>query len=494
MIFGLDIAQGELAALIIFSVQTVVLLLAFYNPKACCKLICSHSWGLLTTIYDEATDIGVLVSWYYLATTQKRNDIDTIDMLAWFLMLLGVILLCRIINTVYILRKITFLQPVFGIFFGFLNFAIASVICYDWKKGGCCQCLNFIYQETSKTAQEAERQISIDIINARRATDISGIESESGTPGPPSPSVPDLMDGSTAGSTGSISSTMTVEDAANAIINTKLKMVSKLLFNEAVWEGIPAIILQSVFLIRTYDINNDIIDSNDTRLVLFSLLGSYLVVSHKYATAMHGYRTDKQIVDQDNINMGKVWHIKIFFLVSILVRVSIYVLLWSVLGVLFFMGFIGICIVFYVIFRVLNCCNHCVKDDNKNKDGDNDEHKDEANLHFMTKVITDYVYYDLFGCAAKFNFKDAETEIDYDTFEKKKSSMPLFYCQWGENFLAALFAVILDQLSVVDCQSSILFECVDSSVRKAGANVVFTVYFSITFFLLVVQMVLFCLV
>ena len=179
----------------------------------------------------------------------------------------------------------------------------------------------------------------------------------------------------------------------------------------------------------------------------------------------------------------------IFFLVSILVRVSIYILLWSVLGILFFMGFISICIVLYTIFKVLNCCNNCFKDKGK----DNESFKDDdVHLHYLTKLITDYVYYDLFGCAAKFNFKDAETEIDYDTFEIKRSSMPLFYCQWAENLLAAVFAVILNSLDAIDCQSSILFECVDSSVGDAARNAVFTVYFSITFVLLVVQMALFC--
>ena len=68
----------------------------------------------------------------------------------------------------------------------------------------------------------------------------------------------------------------------------------------------------------------------------------------------------------------------------------------------------------------------------------------------------------------------------------------MFYIQWIENLLFVLFAVILDSLNVIDCQDSIVFECVDKSVRDASSNVIYTVYFSVTFALLVLQMILFC--
>eukprot|EP00483_Globobulimina_turgida_P002975 UN02980 len=130
---------------------------------------------------------------------------------------------------------------------------------------------------------------------------------------------------------------------------------------EAVFESMPQVVLQTVFLVQTHN-NEDLPNSNINILIFTSLIASILSVANKF------YLMDKNaVIDKaKSLNPEKkfgeccnVWYlIRIFWRVChILSRFAIFSLIWICVGGMYLLIFIGCSFVWYCIpFCLCVCC------------------------------------------------------------------------------------------------------------------------------------------
>ena len=295
---------GDYIAIIYASLQTIgILSTSIYvlikSSAAGClerlEEIWSYKWvyvSSLSTIYDQASDIGVIIYWYNLID----KDIENVDMTLLFALSSGFCLLSRIVNI--FVASLMVKSCIIGMFAGIFDLLITILV---WGK----------------------------ITNTRSKI---------------------------------------FKDIAFANDVDEFTIISYLQMFEAIFEALPQILLQSLFLIRTF--NNQLIYSYDDMnnyfnviLVWMSLFMSIISATNKISHIAITQGTISQREKFENrynvrcncirngecpiINIGIVF-VKCFYVSNIITRLFIYSLLWSVAGGVFAIIFFIICLIVFI--------------------------------------------------------------------------------------------------------------------------------------------------
>ena len=252
------------------------------------KEIWSLKWiyiSTLSTIYDQATDVGVLIYWYNL---NKNENIEHIDLLVLFILSCIFCSISRLVNLYLSLDTVR--CCLFGVFLGTFDLLITE----------------FVWGKVTNTSRR--------------------IFTDSGYAG----------DGD------------------------ELTLIQMIQTCEVLFESLPQILLQSLFLIRTYN-NNIIYNNTNILLVWISLFLSIISATNKFANCAieeFGFSSSRDKFENKfnircngkcpTINIG-ILSVKIFCALNIITRLFIYSLLWSVVGGIFVVLFFVIGCVTYVM-------------------------------------------------------------------------------------------------------------------------------------------------
>ena len=253
------------------------------------KEIWSYKWiyiSSLSTIYDQATDIGVLIYWYSLI---GDKDVEHVDMTLLFVLSCVFIGISRFIT--FALGSTNIKSQVLAVFLGVFDLLITAFV---WGK--------------------------------------------------------------VTGTTNVFALMYAGED--------EISVISQLQFMEVLFESLPQILLQSLFLIRTF--NNDALYADQDNefnifLVWISLLISVISatnkISHQFMTSGGQSSGRNKVKNKYNIrrkcpviNIG-ILSKKIFYASTTVTRLFIYSLLWAVVGGMFVSLFVIICFIVHMI-----CC------------------------------------------------------------------------------------------------------------------------------------------
>ena len=238
--------------------------------------------SILSTFYDQATDIGVLMYWYDLSLAERNKiiDIEHIDMTVLFVSCISVITLARIVSVAI---GIVFAKQKFvGMILGLFDLLILARV---WAK----------VTKTKKVIFRFGKN------------------------------------------------------------NDEQYIILMLQLCEIVLESMPQIILQSVFLIRTY-FDQANIEKDSLTFVFISLIFSVLSVTKKYLKWVQSGNKSAfgslncRITDCPVLNIAFVFKY-IFYVCNIMSRIVLYSLLWSVVGGVFVPAFFILCFIMFIYFN-----------------------------------------------------------------------------------------------------------------------------------------------
>ena len=396
---------GEYVAIVYASLQSCGLLstslyvLLKSSSSGCMerlKEIWSYKWiytSSLSTIYDQATDIGVTIYWYSLI---DNNDIEHVDMMLLFV--LSCIFLCisRLFNMWGACDMIK--SSLLGLFLGMFDLLIVT----------------FVWGKITKNKNVFEEM--------KQDTD-------------------------------------------------ELSCVYFLQMAEVLLETLPQILLQSLFLIRTFD--NDVIYDTSNQfniyLVWISLFISVISATNKIS---HVAMTGGDVSERDKfenkyyirtkcpiINIG-ILSKKIYFISTIITRLFLYALLWSVCGGMFVTLFFVICWIVFVV---------CVK---RGFYETEDVGLEDGDVLFL--VCAQFLPMEAFGFRANF---------DHESSESKQ-----FFIYNTLNLIVLLLILYFGIDNSFDCSYNL---CADKKIRSFNHNAFAFVVFCIIIFTFLLQIVLY---
>ena len=252
------------------------------------KEIWSYKWiyvSTLSTIYDQATDIGVLIYWYNL---RNNDQVFHVDCLSLFVLSCSFCASTRIFNMIW---GIIYCQSkFFGLLLGMFDLLVSAFV---WGK---------------------------------------------------------------------ITNTSLVVFKNSAFKNNEdeLSNVTRSQFLEVLLESLPQILLQSLFLIRTFD-STFIYDNKNIFLVWISLFFSVFSATNKISNfAMTGAGNINKRNEFENkynircngkcpiINIG-VLSVKMFYTFNVMTRLFVYCVVWSVVGGIFVIIFFIIVFIIFIL-------------------------------------------------------------------------------------------------------------------------------------------------
>ena len=439
------LSYSDYVAIVYASLQTCgVLSTSFYvllksSSTGCferLKEIWSYKWiyiSTLSTIYDQATDIGVLIYWHSLI---DNNDIKHVDMTLLFVLSCIFCIISRLFNSG--LGILLVKSKLLGLFLGLFDLMIMACV---WDK----------------------------------ITGVSNILD------------PNQMR----------------ED------QDELSWILLLQTCEIFFESLPQILLQSLFLIRTFN-NQTIYDDNyknnqlqfDIFLVWISLFISVISATNKISNdaITRGGKTSQRNKIENKYNFRRKCPIinigvlsqKIFFISTIITRLFICSLLWSVVGGLFLSLFVFICFIVFVIFV------KCSVNDGTDTGLRNDKEP-------LWRIFLAFLTFESFG----FNFI-TRTRNDHDNgndngndnnTDSNSNSNIIINDVWHAsrtpkrflihnilNFLGLLLILYFAIDDNFDCDNNI---CPDSTIRSFNHNRFVFVLFIIIFLTFILQIILF---
>ena len=363
------------------------------------KEIWSYKWiyiSSLSTIYDQATDIGVLIYWYSLI---NNDDIKHVDMMLLFVLSCVFLTFSRVVNTLLGYNIIK--SSILGLFLGMFDLLIIALV---WGK---ISRNKNVFEEMSHGDDE-------------------------------------------------------------------LSIISQLQLIEVVFESLPQILLQSLFLIRTFGNSTVYGDGNEFNnyLVWISLFISVVSatnkISHFAMTNGGGVSERDEFQNKYNIrhkcpiiNIG-VLSKKIFYISTIITRLFLYSLAWSVCGGMFVCLFIVICWIVFVI-----CIKRGVYEKEDVGLDDNDS---------FVWICLNFVVFEAFG-------------FDTDAGDWHESSASKRFLIYNTlNFFALLLILYFGIDNNFDCNYNL---CADKKIRSFNYNTFVFVLFFIIIFTFLLQIVLY---
>ena len=271
----------------------------------------------LATIYDQATDIGVIIYWYDLMILEQNGeDIQHIDMRLFFWICLAFLSLSRVLNVVF-----------FGVFCrGSVNLD---------TENPCLGVLLGLFDLLTTYQVWTGVIENFDKSNTNINTNTNNNDNSN-----------NKVDSSSS-STG-----FQLENADFSETNEKIALIQ--LF-EVVFESIPQSILQGVFLIRSN--NDDVIKSyngNDENsnndafsLVIISLFFSVISATNKYIK----FNNERYLHLRRKCPIMHIGYLMygFWYYCNIISRLFLFILLWSIVGGIFVFVFAFISFIGYLI-------------------------------------------------------------------------------------------------------------------------------------------------
>eukprot|EP01084_Bolivina_argentea_P299552 516356_1 len=291
---------------------------------------------VLVYFYDTSTDIGVIVSWYFLMQKEKNNDdIDyvSVNMKAFFWTGIALIIFYRLslfiiiaINNLFAPDDYQWTDLILVIF----DLYIFKAVWISFKKA-----------KPTLKENAAKRQRNNQFNNA----DTSDVKTETQPDTNIELEIKHKMDKNKA---------VNVKKEKYEHVEPEEQQIT-LQFVETITESVPQIVLQSVFMIRSA--NDPILskENNSDLLIILSIIGSLITISNKYA------RNDKEHVNKqaDSIHFDKslfpncisYWYLirVLWRLCHIMSRFSVFVLIWSVLGGVWLVIWCGLWYILWVL-------------------------------------------------------------------------------------------------------------------------------------------------
>ena len=297
--------------------------------------------AILIHIYDTATDVGVLIDWYFLMENERKGfNYENIDMRVFFW--------CGIASL-----------SVYKIWSAYMSWYHGKVYHYWYSLTMCTLSLFelsiFVYVYNSFTRAEPKLNRYYEMEKNRKQ-----LKSD----------MKDKMKNEIELQTETIDKNndaiKALDDQMSAIIEHVKPQLLQRVFQlyEAMFESMPQIILQSIFLLRSY--NTPLSQDSNSFLVVTSLIASALCISTKIVTwdinrlssqsksiaSSHGCKV-KLICWNNKCSFDGCnnWYfIRVFWRLSnIFNRFIILSLIWTVLGGIIFAIYIGISILYNII-------------------------------------------------------------------------------------------------------------------------------------------------
>ena len=414
-----ELDYGDYVVIIYASLQTCgILSTSFYvllksSSSGCyqrLKEIWSYKWiyaSTLSTMYDQGTDIGVLIYWYSLI---GDKDVKNVDMTLLFVLSCVFCGLSRLFNIGWGSAFVK--SPLLGIFLGAFDLLIMAFV---W----------------GKVTGASNNMFNIGLLMTQNEDELSHI--------------------------------------------------SSLQIGEVLIESLPQILLQSLFLIRTFGNENIYNVKNEFNIFLvwislfISLISATNKISHLSMTSgdvsqrnkfenKYKFRNECPIV-----NIG-VLSQKIFFISTIVTRLFIYSLLWSVCGGMFLTLFIIVCFIVFVI---------CIKYDIYDK---KDVGVDDEDEQLWLTCVAGFIISDAFG------FVSYAHSNDDDNDSKKSSRLKRFSIHNILNFLGLLLIFYFAFDNSFDCDYKL---CSDKDIRSFNSNGFVLILFITVFCTSLLEIILF---
>ena len=290
---SLNLDYGDYVTIIYASLQSFgILSTSFYvlfksSSSGCMeklKEIWSYKWiyfSSLSTIYDQATDIGVLIYWHSLINNDK---IEHVDMELLFVLSCIFLSISRFVSGMYVFAIMK--SVLLGLFLGMFDLLIMTLV---WVK----------ISENKNTLEELRQD----------------------------------------------------EDELSIILGLQMY--------ETYFETLPQILLQSLFLIRTF--KNDVVYDTNNQFNIYLVWISLFISVVSSTNKISSYGTSGGISTRDSIlfklNIRKkcpiiniyLLSLKMYFILTILTRLFIYSLLWSICGGMVVTLFFVTCFVVHVV-------------------------------------------------------------------------------------------------------------------------------------------------
>ena len=294
--------------------------------------------GLLIHVYDTATDIGVLIDWYQLWKNERNGfNYDNIDMKVFFWCGIASLILYKIVNIYVSIRHNC--NP---IIMGILSIFELSIFVFIYDSFNDVQSKMNEYYEIEKKKHQLKHQMKSKIQLHATNSDIKSnipvtinnkLSAERTETLPPKQSLNELN-----------------EQIASIIKNIKPSDGQFWIqFFEGIFESMPQMILQSVFLVRSY--NTSLGEDSNLILVIISLIGSVLSISTKLIA------NDTDLLSSTTNKRCNIWYfVRVFWRISnILSRALMLSLIWTVIGGAIFVIYIGLSVLYNI---VVSCCIH----------------------------------------------------------------------------------------------------------------------------------------
>ena len=308
-------------------------------------------FAILIHVYDTATDIGVLIEWYFLMENERKGfNYENIDMKVFFWCGIASIILYKI----WIMRIILCTNagknynPIIMIILTLFELSL-FVFVYDSFKNIQPK-MNKYYENEKKRKDwksNTKDQINMEIelqAQANANNNDNKIDNKSSQEQTEGKSVENLDD----------------------IEISKGQFLIQLF--EGIFESMPQVLLQSIFLLRSY--NTPLSQDSNILLIVASLIASILSISTKMISQ------DGNLLSRDGILIAKnngckiklicidnkcscngnnLYFIRVFWRIfTILNRFIILSLIWTVLGGISFSIYIGISILYNIILMWYN--------------------------------------------------------------------------------------------------------------------------------------------
>ena len=332
------VKTSTLISIIYFSANIILLiLLAWYVKKKGeyesikSRAFLKDVWSqrkiyapLIIHFYDTATDIGVVYYWYTLMIDEQENDIDyiSVNMTVFFWCGIAFLLVYRLLTLIIVIIGASCADEDdspewYDLIFVFLDIYIFRMVYESFKTANETLQKNAQKRRKKNEAKKQKQQQQHTEIEmepaATKESTIDDIDAERATV---------IEDG--------------IADDDDEIITIEpheAQSVIQLL--ESVTESMPQIMLQSVFVIRSY--NEPLLAQGDIWLISFSILASLVSISNKIVNEDASSFEHESKSLSPKLQFPKcvsyLYILRVIWRLSdIMSKFAIYVLMWVVVG------------------------------------------------------------------------------------------------------------------------------------------------------------------
>ena len=343
----------SLYVLILFIIGIIIKIKS--GIKICSKKYFRAVWiqkgiysGMLIHIYDTATDVGVLIDWYFLMKNEMNGfNYENIDMKVFFWCSIASIILYRIWSAYmsWVLNQFNSNIPFYRISLVILSLFELSIFVYVYESFKTSQKKVNEYYGFEKKRKKLKLEMKHKL---KKEMELQINASKNDTKTEMQESIEVLEH----------KMQEIIEEIKPDVNQTAARLI------EGIFESMPQILLQSIFLLRSY--NTPLSEDSNSVLIVTSLIASVLSISTKIISwdvnDLRGESESKAKSDGCKVKLICIdnecsfkgcnhWYfIRVFWRIfNILNRFIILSLIWTVLGGIIFGIYIGTSILYNII-------------------------------------------------------------------------------------------------------------------------------------------------